>query len=98
MAKVMVKILDPTVEEIKHQVKRLAPRVSGLRGKTIGLLDNRKPNAGVLLRAIGERLQREHGISGFLEATKWKSNMAVSQEVYDEFSQKCVAVITSTCD
>ena len=35
----------------------LAPSPAVLAGKTIGILDNTKPNAGVLLGRIAERLK-----------------------------------------
>jgi hypothetical protein len=38
-------------------------RVRTLAGGVVGLLDNSKTNAGVLLRAVGSRLQAELGVA-----------------------------------
>ncbi len=52
-------LLDPTSERQLALRERL-PRLDGLDGKTIGLLDISKPRGNVLLERIEARL-REHG-------------------------------------
>lgn len=93
-----VNILDPTVGEgtVRPRI-RLAPRVRDLRGKVVGLLDNRTPHSYMFLHLLGERLQKDYSISGFMEATKWKANVPFDEEVYDEFAKKCATVVEGIC-
>ena len=55
------KLLDPTGFDEQAADTTLAPRPGSLRGLTIGLLDNTKPNAAVLLQHVAAELQRRHG-------------------------------------
>jgi hypothetical protein len=62
-------ILDPVASrsETTHPI---APRIGTLRGKTVGLLDNSKQNASVLLDEIGLILQRDHGVERIVRQAK----------------------------
>ncbi|MBO0824617.1 MAG: hypothetical protein J2P28_07755 [Actinobacteria bacterium] len=55
------KLLDPTGMDERAVDTTLAPRPASLRGMRVGLLENTKPNASVLLTHIGRELEREHG-------------------------------------
>lgn len=52
--------LVPPVDPGAVAGRDMADRLPGLEGARIGLLDNRKGNANVLLEALGEHLRREH--------------------------------------
>jgi hypothetical protein len=56
------KLLDPTGDTDQVADMTLAPRLRSIRGLTVGLLDNTKPNASVLLSEVASTLQREHGL------------------------------------
>ena len=56
------KLLDPTGASERGVDTTLAPRLRSLCGLTVGLLDNGKPNASVLLSEACLRLRRAHGI------------------------------------
>ena len=45
------------------QSKKLAPRLTSLRGARIGILDNCKEFADVVLRGVADVLQREYGVA-----------------------------------
>ena len=53
----LVPPIDPTVTA----GRTMAERPGDLRGLRLGLLDNRKGNANVLIDEIGGVLQRDHG-------------------------------------
>lgn len=55
----LVPPIDPRVTE----QRRMAERPTDLRGVDIGLLDNRKANANVLLTSLGSGLEEHHGAS-----------------------------------
>lgn len=53
-----VLVLSPTGRDPVDDTSPQADRLSTLRGARLGLLDNSKKNADVLLLAVGERLTR----------------------------------------
>ena len=55
-------LLDPTGDAGSAGDTRLAPRLRTLRGARIGLLDNTKPNASVLLAEVARQLRRDHDV------------------------------------
>jgi hypothetical protein len=64
------KLLDPTGEDEVAANTTLAPRPRSLRGLTIALLENGKPNAAVLLKAVARELERVHGLQASILYTK----------------------------
>ena len=54
--------IDPTAGGGKAKVA-LAPRPMDLAGRVVGLLDNTKEQADVILAAIGEALRERHGVA-----------------------------------
>jgi len=55
-------LLDPTGESDLATNTSLAPRLRSLKGARLALLENTKPNAVVLLRAVGRELQEVYGV------------------------------------
>lgn len=55
-----VTVLVPT-GAIETKAHVLAPRLESLRGARIGILDNHKEFADIVLRGVANQLQREHG-------------------------------------
>ena len=53
-------LVDPSAERASAN-EAGAPRLDGLKGKKIGLLDNIKHNAEYLLLEVGERLKQQFG-------------------------------------
>ena len=64
-----IKVYDPTAPS-SVKGAQLAPRLPGLRGRVVGVLDNGKANAGVLMTAIAEELRTRHGIKDVIVRTK----------------------------
>jgi hypothetical protein len=70
--------------------KRLAPRLKTLRGARIGILDNCKEFADVVLRGVAEVLEREHGA----KVKFWrKSYLGIPSKYAPEMAAECDAVI-----
>ena len=55
-------LLDPTGESDLATDTSLSSRLRSLRGLRLALLENTKPNAVVLLRAVGRELQEIYGV------------------------------------
>ena len=73
------------------QSKMLAPRLASLRGARIGILDNCKEFADVVLRGVAESLQRDFGVE---HVKFWqKSYLGIASPYAEEMAAECDAVI-----
>jgi hypothetical protein len=84
-----VTVFVPTgaIETATHA---LAPRLTTLRGARIGILDNHKEFADIVLRGIAQRLQREHGV----ELTYWRKDYLGKPSPFaQDMAAGCDAVI-----
>jgi hypothetical protein len=76
--------------EADTQSKTLAPRLSTLRGARIGILDNCKEFADIVLRGVASVLEREHGAA----VKFWrKSYLGIPSPYAQEMAAECDAVI-----
>ena len=97
-------ILDPTGRaDVEAAVApaglELAPRPRGLAGLRIGLLDNTKHNAALLLAEIGKLLVTEHGAAAVsLAQTKPNFAAPAPDGLVDSYRRECDAVITGVGD
>ena len=74
-----------------HQTKRLAPRLQTVRGARIGILDNCKEFADLVLRGVAEILEREHGAAS---VRFWqKSYLGIPSPYAQEMAAECDAII-----
>jgi hypothetical protein len=64
-----IRVYDPTAEPRAIDAK-LAPRLTSLTGKRIGILDNGKANAGTLMLAVAKVLQERHGAADIVKHNK----------------------------
>lgn len=91
-------ILDPTGQANIHQMATLAPRVRGLRGARLGLLDNAKPNAALVLETIAAQLRAQHHLGEVSTFTKSYFGTPVEEDRAQEIAQSCDAVIAGVGD
>ena len=64
-----IRLYDPTAEPRAIDAK-LAPRLTSLAGKRVGILDNGKANAGTLMLAVAKILQDRHGAGDIVKRNK----------------------------
>src|SRR5947209_1541105 len=88
-------LLDPTDQATRQS--RRAPRLATLAGKRIGLLDNRKPNAALLLQELGALLVEQYGLAGTAPVSKFIYSRPAASNLIDELAQ-CDALITAIGD
>src|SRR5512132_3001345 len=75
---------------VDTQTKKLAPRLKSVRGARIGILDNCKEFADVVLRGVAEVLEREYGA----RIRFWrKSYLGIPSPFAAEMAKACDAVI-----
>ncbi len=92
-----VEVLVPTLEA-PALTGVMAPRLTTLDGKVIGLLSNRKPHGDDLLRMIVDDLKAKYQIKNvILEGKIYHGNVA-PKEMIDKLAQSCDAVITGIGD
>jgi hypothetical protein len=73
----------------------LAPRLKSLEGKTIGIIDNIKPNAGLFLSFLKEMLLRDNPTLRFLKVRK---DFTSSRLIADELKGKVQGAINAWGD
>ena len=85
-----VSVYVPT-GSVDTAAKKLAPRLKTLRGARIGILDNHKEFADVVLTGVADMLKREYGIS---EITFWRKDYLGKPAAFvPEMAAACDAVI-----
>jgi hypothetical protein len=95
-------ILDPTGRAGTATAPRpdleLAGRRPNLAGARVGLMDNTKHNAALLLAEIGTLLATEHGAAVTVEATKANFAAPAPADLVERYREGCDVVITGVGD
>jgi len=74
------------------------PRFGDLRGKTIGLLDNSKPNADQLGERFAELLKERFGVARVIARRKITAQAGAPKEYLDELAAKADFVLSGLGD
>jgi hypothetical protein len=82
-------LLDPTGACERDVNTTLAPRPGSLRGLTAGLLENTKPNAVPLLRAVGRELTERYGVREVRMFRKGYFGTPVEESVVQQILHNC---------
>jgi hypothetical protein len=91
-------ILDPTGRSDAQRDATLAPRVHSLAGLRLGLLDNAKPNAALVLQTLAAGLRAQHHVGEVTTFTKSYFGTPVEEDRAKEIAQSCEAVIAGVGD
>jgi hypothetical protein len=95
-------ILDPTGRAGRTPAPPpgldLAPRRADLAGARVGLMDNTKHNAALLLSEIGKLLATEHGATVTVKATKANFAAPAPEDLVERCRQDCDVVLTGVGD
>ena len=83
--------LDPSVASSKSVP--LAPRPETLAGKTLGLFDNTKEQADIVLEALGDDLRRSHGVREVIMRRGIHYSKPAPIDIVEEMARKCDIVI-----
>ena len=90
-------ILDPAAppsQPVEAQVKTL----SSVRGKTVAIIDNTKPNFDLLADDMAALLVGEHGASRIVRHRKRAPSDGAGDAVLDALRQDCDLVIAGSGD
>ena len=91
-------ILDPTGQSERGRAVVLTPRLRGLGGIRLGLLDNAKPNAALVLQTLADQLRAQHHLGEVSNYTKSYFGTPVEEDRAQEIAQSCDAVIAGVGD
>lgn len=92
-----IEVVVPT-GEVSPETFALAAYPATLDGVTLGVLDNAKPNADVLLNAIADELRSRHGVSRIISFSKNISGLPAAPDVLDALTKECAVVLTGSGD
>ncbi|WP_300610861.1 UGSC family (seleno)protein [Trebonia sp.] len=92
------KLLNPTGSDRRAADSSLAPRPASLRGLTVGLLGNTKPNAEVLLSEIASELKDRYDVGEFRSYTKDYFGTPVKPDLLAQIVAECDLVVTAVGD
>ena len=84
------RLLDPTGDSERDTNRTLAqPRPQSLRGLTVGLLDNTKPNGITILEAVGRELVQHYGVREVRMFQKSYFGTPVEESVINQMLHNC---------
>jgi hypothetical protein len=92
-----MKVLDPAGEEMVS-ARSLAPRPGALRGLPLNLLDNSKPNAGILLERLAALLVERAGAGPVRAWRKPGASTAAAPSLLEEIGARGGVVLTGSAD
>jgi hypothetical protein len=91
-------LLDPTGDGDGSTDTRLAPRLRSLSGLRVGLLDNTKPNAWVLLAAVADELRHDWGVRSATRYAKGYFGTPVEESQVRLIREGCDFVVAGIGD
>lgn len=92
----VVRVYDPTAPS-SIRGTRPAPRLSSLQGKVVGILDNSKANAGLLMCAIADELKAHYGVREVIVHKK-QVNGPASALIVNDFKSRADFVLAGSAD
>lgn len=94
----MPHLMNPFGSPAPSPRPRLALRPSSLRGLRLGLLDNSKPNAGLLLEGVLEELEQELEPRTVVRRRKPGAGVPGPDDLLGELEASCDAVVVAVGD
>lgn len=72
--------------------------LDGLAGKTIGFIDNSKPNFNYLVEDLAQLLTEKHGVKAVVKQRKRSASQGLSEAAMNELVAQTDAIITGSGD
>ena len=90
-------VYDPTAPA--GDLPQLARRtLAGLAGKTVGFIDNAKPNFNFLVEDLSTELTARHGVKAVIVRRKRGASIPAEENMIREIAASCDVVITGSGD
>ena len=91
------RIFDPTAPA--GDLPQLARRaLDGLKGKTVGFIDNAKPNFNFLVEDLAAEFTANHGVKAIVTRRKRGASIPADESMIREIADSCDVVITGSGD
>lgn len=81
-----------------HELQPQRLTLATLAGKTVGFIDNAKPNFNFLVDDLAELLLDRYGAARVIKRAKRGASMPAPEGIVDELSEQCELVITGSGD
>ena len=92
-----VLLFDPTAPR-RQDGPKVQRTLNGLAGKTVGFIDNAKPNFNVLVDDIADLLVSRYGVTRVIKRKKRAASMPAPEDVYKDYTEQCDLVIAGSGD
>ncbi len=92
-----IRVLNP-VGEVKRGAFTAPALPSDLGGKTIGFLDNTKPNFDRLVGEMGALLRERFGVKAVVHRRKANASSPAAPELLEELAKTCDLVFAGSAD
>ena len=86
--------IDPTAGGDEAKILR-APRPMDLAGKVVGLLDNTKEQADIILATLGEALRERHGVARIVIRRKEHYSKPAAPAIIADMAKEVEVVIAA---
>lgn len=86
--------IDPTLEIGKVKLA-IAPRAIDLAGKVVGLLDNTKEQADVILETVGKALRERYGVARVIIRRKEMFSKPATEALIDEMAKEVQVAVAA---
>ena len=95
-----VTLYDPTAprREASDAPGTAKAALLSLSGKTVGFIDNAKPNFNVLVDDLADLLKSKYGVERVIKRRKPSASVPAKPEMIAELSTACDVVITGSGD
>ena len=90
-------LYDPTATRAAG-ADTVAQKLTDLRGKVVGFIDNAKPNFDHLVDDLAELLSARYGVARVIKKKKRAASVPADDAVYRELAEHCDLVITGSGD
>lgn len=74
------------------------PRFTSLKGKTVGVLDNSKPNADKLAERLAELLKERYGVANVITRRKLTAQQGAPKKYVEELADQADFVLAGLGD
>ncbi|MBI2907508.1 MAG: hypothetical protein HYX92_07645 [Chloroflexi bacterium] len=88
----IINVLDPR-GELLEKPKKLAPRVSSLKGKVVGLISSGSGNSTEFMTRLGELLVEKEGVAEAIMRIKVSLALPLPEAQTTELHRRCQAII-----
>lgn len=89
-----LEFIDPTLEIGKVKLA-MAPRVKDLAGKVVGLLDNTKEQADLILETVGKALQERYGVARVIIRRKEMFSRPATEALINEMAKEVQVAVAA---